>query len=212
MMAIVQADPAVDHVVGYTGVGSGGGFGQINTGSVFVSLKSIYRAAADRSGDCAAAAEAGAGARRPPVPVPGAGYPRRRPPEQRAISVHAAIRQRRGPCRLDAATRPGARTQLGARRRKLRSAAERLGDRSRHRPRHRLAARHYARADRQYALRRIRPASGLRHLQRDQSISRGHGNRPALHAEIRSRSTTSMSRRPAAAPPGPRHRTCRPEQ
>jgi multidrug efflux pump len=41
MTAIVQADPAVDHVVGYTGVGSGGGFGQINTGSVFVSLKPI---------------------------------------------------------------------------------------------------------------------------------------------------------------------------
>ena len=41
MIAIVQADPAVEHVVGYTGVGSGGGFGQINTGSVFVSLKSI---------------------------------------------------------------------------------------------------------------------------------------------------------------------------
>jgi len=41
MMAIVQQDPAVEHVVGYTGVGSGGGFGQINTGSVFVSLKSI---------------------------------------------------------------------------------------------------------------------------------------------------------------------------
>jgi multidrug efflux pump len=35
----VQADPAVEHVVGYTGVGSGGGFGQINTASVFVSLK-----------------------------------------------------------------------------------------------------------------------------------------------------------------------------
>jgi multidrug efflux pump len=41
MMAIVQADPAVEHVVGYTGVGSGGGFGTINTGSVFVSLKPI---------------------------------------------------------------------------------------------------------------------------------------------------------------------------
>ena len=41
MMAIVQADPAVEHVVGYTGVGSGGGFGQINTGSVFVSLKPL---------------------------------------------------------------------------------------------------------------------------------------------------------------------------
>ena len=41
MIDIVQADPAVEHVVGYTGVGSGGGFGAINTGSVFVSLKSI---------------------------------------------------------------------------------------------------------------------------------------------------------------------------
>jgi multidrug efflux pump len=41
MMAIVQADPAVDHVVGYTGVGSGGGFGSINTGSVFVSLRPL---------------------------------------------------------------------------------------------------------------------------------------------------------------------------
>jgi multidrug efflux pump len=40
MMAIVQADPAVETVVGYTGTG-GGGFGQINTGSVFVSLKPI---------------------------------------------------------------------------------------------------------------------------------------------------------------------------
>jgi multidrug efflux pump len=41
MMAIVQADPSVEHVVGYTGVGSGGGFGSINTGSVFVSLKPL---------------------------------------------------------------------------------------------------------------------------------------------------------------------------
>jgi multidrug efflux pump len=41
MMAIVQEDPAVEHVVGYTGTGSGGGFGQINTGSLFVALKSI---------------------------------------------------------------------------------------------------------------------------------------------------------------------------
>ena len=41
MVSIVQEDPAVENVVGYTGVGSGGGFGQINTGSVFVSLKPI---------------------------------------------------------------------------------------------------------------------------------------------------------------------------
>ncbi|HEX3505914.1 MAG TPA: efflux RND transporter permease subunit [Xanthobacteraceae bacterium] len=41
MTEIVQQDPAVENVVGYTGVGSGGGFGSINTGSVFVSLKPI---------------------------------------------------------------------------------------------------------------------------------------------------------------------------
>jgi multidrug efflux pump len=37
MIEIVRADPAVQTVVGYTGTG-GGGFGTINTGSVFVSL------------------------------------------------------------------------------------------------------------------------------------------------------------------------------
>jgi len=41
MMDIVQSDPAVENVVGYTGVGSGGGYAQINTGNVFVSLKSL---------------------------------------------------------------------------------------------------------------------------------------------------------------------------
>jgi multidrug efflux pump len=41
MINIVRADPAVDTVVGFTGVGSGGGFAQINTGTVFVSLKPI---------------------------------------------------------------------------------------------------------------------------------------------------------------------------
>jgi multidrug efflux pump len=41
MMDIVRADPAVQNVVGYTGVGSGGGYAQINTGNVFVSLKPL---------------------------------------------------------------------------------------------------------------------------------------------------------------------------
>ena len=41
MMSIVQADPAVQNVVGYTGVGSGGGYAQINTGNVFVALKPL---------------------------------------------------------------------------------------------------------------------------------------------------------------------------
>jgi len=41
MVDIVGQDPAVHTVVGYTGVGSGGGYSQINTGSVFVSLKPL---------------------------------------------------------------------------------------------------------------------------------------------------------------------------
>jgi multidrug efflux pump len=42
MMDIVRQDPAVEYVVGYTGVGSGGGGNaQINTGNVFTSLKPV---------------------------------------------------------------------------------------------------------------------------------------------------------------------------
>ena len=41
LMQIVQADPAVDSVAGYTGAGSGGGASQTNTGSVYVLLKPL---------------------------------------------------------------------------------------------------------------------------------------------------------------------------
>jgi multidrug efflux pump len=40
---IVQHDPAVETVAGFTGSGSGGGGGQTNTGSVYVSLKDISK-------------------------------------------------------------------------------------------------------------------------------------------------------------------------
>ncbi len=41
LMQIVQADPAVQSVAGYTGAGSGGGASQTNTGSVYVLLKPL---------------------------------------------------------------------------------------------------------------------------------------------------------------------------
>jgi len=41
LMQIVQADPAVESVAGYTGAGSGGGSSQTNTGSVYVLLKPL---------------------------------------------------------------------------------------------------------------------------------------------------------------------------
>ncbi len=41
MMTIVQHDPAVQNVVGFTGQGSGGAGGQANTGQMFVALKPL---------------------------------------------------------------------------------------------------------------------------------------------------------------------------
>jgi len=39
ILALIQQDPAVDDVVGYSGSGGGGAAAQINTGRMFVSLK-----------------------------------------------------------------------------------------------------------------------------------------------------------------------------
>ena len=46
---IVQHDPAVQSVVGFTGAGGGGGGGSTNTGSVFVALKPLRSAPASTS-------------------------------------------------------------------------------------------------------------------------------------------------------------------
>ncbi len=92
MMAIVQQDPAVENVVGYTGVGSRR---RLRPDQYRLGLRlaqADLAAPADRRGDRAAAAEARPGSRRPAVSVRGSGHPRRRPAEQRAISIHAAIR------------------------------------------------------------------------------------------------------------------------
>ncbi len=45
MMTIVQQDPAVANVVGYTGSGSGGASAQTNTGTVYISLKPLSQRA-----------------------------------------------------------------------------------------------------------------------------------------------------------------------
>ena len=86
----MQKDPAVDSVVGFTGGG------QTNSGFVFVSLKPLAeRKVIGRPGHRPAAPQAGAGAGRDAVPAGGAGHPRRRPAEQRAVPVHAAGRRPR---------------------------------------------------------------------------------------------------------------------
>ena len=64
------------------------------------------------------------------------------------------------------------------------------------------APRHHAAADRQHALRRLRPASGIDHLQRDQPISRRHGGRPALQQYPKSLKRRLRQRPRAARAPG----------
>ena len=41
MIRVVKEDPAIESVVGFTGAGSGGGFGSVNTATVFAALKPL---------------------------------------------------------------------------------------------------------------------------------------------------------------------------
>ena len=80
--------------------------GTTNSGFVFVSLKPLgERKHLRRRRDRAAAARDGGGAGRHAVPAGGAGDPRRRPRQQRAISIHAAGLDVRGAQRMDAEDR-----------------------------------------------------------------------------------------------------------
>ena len=81
-VTIIKNDPAVETAVGFTGGG------QTNSGFMFVSLKPLSerKISADRR-DRAVAATDGGRSRRNPVPAGGAGYPRRRPGQQCAVSV-----------------------------------------------------------------------------------------------------------------------------
>ena len=80
---------------------AGGGGATTNTARLFIMLKPLEERTAQRgSGDRAAARAAGRGARGASVPAGGAGSPRRRPREQRAVPVHAPGRRRRGARRL----------------------------------------------------------------------------------------------------------------
>ena len=68
------------------------------------------------------------------------------------------------------------------------------GDRSRHR----LAAGHHAAADRQHAVRRLRPAPGLDHVHAAEPVPRGDGGRAASTGNSPSAAATSTCVRRAA--------------
>ena len=147
LQTIVQDDPAVASVVGFTG-GRG-----TNTGFIYVSLKPYDRTQSDRRrGRGAAARQAGAGRGRAPVHVRGLRFENRRTAGQRDLSIYIALRRPDGALRLVAQTDPGADGERHHQGRQLRSAARRASDQSHDRSRHRDAARPHHHRDRQHAL------------------------------------------------------------
>ena len=117
------------------------------------------------------------------VPAELAGRAHRRPAGQRAISIHAAGAGLRVAGVMGA---EGAGSALGAAgdcRRQLRSAEFRLVVERDHRSRYRVAPRPDGAGRGRGALRRLRPAPGLGHVQVDQSVPRGSGAAAAMVGE-----------------------------
>ena len=173
-----------DSVVGFTGGG------QTNRGFVFISLKPLAeRKRLGRPGDRAAAPQAGAGARRAAVPAgrcrtsaSAAGRATRNTstrcrPTISPSSTHWAPQADRGAAeraRAAPTSTPTSRTRAWRPTSIIdRDTAARLG----------LTPS----ADRQHALRRVRPAPGVDHLQRAQPVPRGHGGGAAATGRTRRR-------------------------
>ena len=168
--SIVQGDPAVESVVGFAG-GC-----QTNGGYMFAALKPL-----DERKDHADQVIARlrpklaqvSGAR---VPERRAGHPRRRSAGQRPVPVHAAGRYADRTQHLGTEAVAALESDSRAHRRQLRPAGHGPGDQLKI-DRDGGAARPDDARDRQHALRRVRPAPGLDHLQRAQPVPRRHGGR-----------------------------------
>ncbi len=122
-------------------------------------------------------------ARRDDVPAELAGRAHRRPPGQRAISIHAAGPGLRVAGAVGTEGSGSALAAAGDRRRQLRPAELGLVVERDHRSRHRVAPRPHGAGGRRGALRRLRPAPGLGDVQVDQSVSRGAGAAAAMVGE-----------------------------
>ncbi len=137
-----------------------------------------------RPGDRAAATEAQPGPGRHALHAVGAGHPRRRPPGQCAIPVHPAGRSAARPLHLGPRAHPGAAGRyVGDHRRRFRPAAARPAAQPDHRSRCGEPSRHIDAQHLRDALRRLRPAPGLDHLQCAEPVSRGHGGGAAMVGE-----------------------------
>ena len=168
--SVVRHDPAVAHVVAFTGGGGG-----TNRLSLFAIEASLGAQDDGRRGDRALA---GQPVRHPggaPFPSVRAGHRLRRPPGSARVPVHAAVRQSERARSVDAKDHRGAQEEPRAARRRLRSAGKGSRCEIAHRSRHSGAPGYRHDGDRQYALRRLRPAAGVDDLRGYEPISRRDG-------------------------------------
>ena len=180
-MRIVREDPDIASVAGFTGGYS------TNSGFMFATLKPLgERTAVGRPGDRAPASEAFRGGRRAAFHAGGAGHPGRRPPGQFAVPVQPAGRCAARTLHLGPETAGGlAQGYIGHHRCRLGPGAERSAGQPRDRPRCRGPARRQHAQHLIHALRRLRPAPGLDHLQRAEPVPYRHGGLARVLGESR---------------------------
>ena len=180
-MTIVQQDPAVESVVGFTGAGSGWG-GSSNTATVFASLKPLSQRPSidqviERLRPKLAQIPSGRLYLAAAQDLQVSGRQSNAQYQYTLLSDNAQALYAFTPKLVDALAHSSVLTDVNSD-----LATEGARDLSGDRSRYNRSSRHYAAADRQYALRCIRAAASIGHLQRYQPVPRRYGNRSALHA------------------------------
>ena len=139
---------------------------------------------------------------RQPLPAGGAGHPRRRPRQQRAVSVHAAGRRTSTSCKHWAPHAARAAAHAAAISTDVNTDQQNAGLEATldDRPRHRRAARRHAAADRRHALRRLRPAAGLDDVHAAEPVPRRHGSGRRSSGSTRTRCNDDLRRAPQRQP------------
>ena len=181
-VGIIRKDPAVDHIIAFTGSNGGG----TNTARMFITLapRDQRKISADLViGRLRKEVSRISGAQSLPAGL--AGFAHRRPLRKRAVSVHLAERRSGSAQPVGAADAGQDAVDSADYRRQQRSEQQRPRCRARDRSENRFAARDHAATDRRYLVRRVRAAAGIHDVYPVESVSRRDGGRAAILAEPR---------------------------
>ncbi len=189
-VSIIAQDPAVENVVGFAGGGGGGPRGgATNTGNVFVQLKPKSQRGGLSTEQVVSRLEKGrltsiSGVQpglRNAGGVPGAGGRQSAGSYQYSLQADTLAELNEWVPKITGALQD----VPEAGQRPVRPPGQGVGGRAHHRPQHGGKARHQLLADRQHALRRLRPAPGVDDLQRSEPVPRRHGRGAGVLAEPR---------------------------